>query len=202
MTLRVSGKNMDIGSAFRGQIEVRVNAAVEKYFGVPASGHVTVTRDGGAYRTDCGLHLRGVTLESTGFSHDPVMSFDQAAERIEKRLRRYSARLKSRQTAGDARTGVLAGERDEGVDEGPTISATVFAPPGEEEDGEEFHPVVVAEVTNKLRTMPVSEAVTELDLTGAPILLFRHAGTSRLNIVYRRNDGTIGWIDPNLSDGA
>lgn len=198
MTLRVSGKNMDIGSALRGQIEVRVNAAVEKYFGGAASGHVTVTRDGSAYRTDCGLHLNsGITLESSGSSHDPVISFDQAADRIEKRLRRYNARLKARQGGQNGWANpALSG----GGDDADIVSATVFAEPGEEADNEDFHPVVVAEMTKALPLLPVSEAVVQLDVTGAPILLFRHAGTSRLNIVYRRNDGTIGWIDPPPSD--
>lgn len=201
MTLRVSGKNMDIGSALRGQIEVRVNAAVDKYFGGHASGHVTVTRDGGAYRTDCGLHLNsGITLESSGMAHDPVISFDQAADRIEKRLRRYNARLKSRQGGNDAWASPVLNGRD--AEASPMVSATVFAEPGDEADSEDFHPVVVAEMTKSLPLLPVSTAVSRLDLTGAPILLFRHAGTSRLNIVYRRNDGTIGWIDPPPSDKA
>lgn len=195
MTLRVSGKNMDIGSALRGQIEVRVIAAVDKYFGGNASGHVTVTRDGGAYRTDCNLHLNsGVTLESSGVAHDPVISFDQAADRIEKRLRRYNARLKSRQGGTDAWANPALNGYDTDADS--KVSATVFAEPGDEADNEDFHPVVVAEMTKSLPLLPVSAAVARLDLTGAPILLFRHAGTSRLNIVYRRNDGTIGWIDP------
>ncbi|MGV2980719.1 ribosome hibernation-promoting factor, HPF/YfiA family [Camelimonas sp. ID_303_24] len=202
MTLRVSGKNMDIGSALRGQIEVRVNAAVEKYFGGNASGHVTLTRDGGGYRTDCGLHLdSGITLEASGNAHDPVVSFDQAADRMEKRLRRYNARLKSRQAANDAwASPVLNGGA--GADDGDFVSATVFAEPGDEADHEDFHPVVVAEMTKTLPLLPVSSAVSQLDITGAPILLFRHAGTSRLNIVYRRNDGTIGWIDPPASERA
>lgn len=201
MTLRVSGKNMDIGSSLRGQIEVRVNAAVEKYFGGNASGHVTLTRDGGGYRTDCGLHLdSGITLEASGMAHDPTISFDQAADRIEKRLRRYNARLKSRQAANDAWASPVLNGSDAG--EGGMVSATVFAEPGDEADHEDFHPVVVAEMTKSLPLLPVSAAVSRLDLTGAPILLFRHAGTSRLNIVYRRNDGTIGWIDPPDSGKA
>ena len=192
MTLRVSGKNMDIGEALRGQIETRVNAAIEKYFDGSVTGHVTITRDGSGYRSDCGLHLSsGMTLEASGTAHDPTVSFDQMAERIEKRLRRYNGRLKGRATVHPA---------DGVADELDSVSATVFEAPGDDIDDEAFHPVVVAEMSKPLYPLSVSEAVVRLDLTGAPILVFRHAGTSRVNVVYRRNDGTIGWIDPPMGD--
>ncbi|GGC46609.1 ribosome hibernation-promoting factor, HPF/YfiA family [Chelatococcus reniformis] len=193
MTLRVSGKNMDIGEALRGQIESRVNAAVDKYFDGSVTGHVTITRDGSGYRSDCGLHLSsGMTLEASGTAHDPTVSFDQMAERIEKRLRRYNGRLKGRSPATHG---------NNGADALASVSATVFEAPGEDiDDDAEYHPVVVAEMSKPLYPLSVSEAVMRLDMTGAPILVFRHAGTSRVNVVYRRNDGTIGWIDPPTVD--
>jgi ribosomal subunit interface protein len=180
MALRVSGKNLDIGETLRSQVEGRMAAALSKYSAPGYHGHVTVERDGGGFRTECVLHLdSGVTLEASGTAHDAYASFDQTAMRIEKRLRRYKRRLNGR-PASAARS-----------------AYTVFeSPPEDEVDGEAFHPVVMAETTRPLERLAVSEAVLELDLTGAPVMVFLHAGTGRVNVVYRRRDGQIGWIDP------
>jgi ribosomal subunit interface protein len=187
MNLRVSGKNLGIGEALRTQVESRLASAVAKYFDGDCSGHVTVARDGTGFRTDCVLHLTsGVTLEASGAGHDAYGSFDQTASRIEKRLRRYKNRLKDRSAAGDG-------------DARPVLESAyaVFEAPQEDlPEAEEFHPVVIAETTKPLHRLSVSEAVLELDLTGAPVLVFHHAGTGRVNVVYRRRDGAIGWIDP------
>ncbi len=188
MTLRVSGKNIDIGEALRSQVEARVASVVSTYFDGGHAGHVTVAKEGTGFRTECVLHLAsGITLEASGTAHDAYQSFDQTAERIEKRLRRYKRRLKDRQAANGAANGAPQ-----------DMSAYVLEPPGDEEDegASDFHPVIVAETTKPLHVMSVSDAVIELDLTGAPVVVFRHAGSGRLNVVYRRHDGTIGWVDP------
>jgi ribosomal subunit interface protein len=188
MTLRVSGKNIDIGEALRGQVEERVASVISKYFEGGHAGHVTVAKEGTGFRTECVLHLAsGITLEASGTAHDAYLSFDQTAERIEKRLRRYKRRLKDRQAAN----GVTNGTPQD-------MSAYVLEAPGDEEDetGPDFHPVIVAESTKQLHVLSVSDAVIELDLTGSPVVVFRHAGSGRLNVVYRRHDGTIGWVDP------
>jgi len=186
MALRVSGKNLDIGDALRSQVESRLSGALAKYFDGDYSGHVTVARDGSGFRTECVLHLSsGVTLEASGDGHDAYGSFDQTANRIEKRLRRYKNRLKGRSSAGgDGPTGLESGY------------AVLEAPQDDLPETGEVHPVVIAETTKPLHRFSVSEAVVELDLTGAPVLVFSHAGTGRMNVVYRRQDGTIGWIDP------
>lgn len=192
MTLRVSGKNMDIGESLRSQVQSRVAATLAKYFDGKYSGHVTVARDGTGYRTDCVLHLTsGITLEASGAAHDPYASFDQSAGRIENRLRRYKQRLKDR-------AGVLDGGAaapDHAAPE-PASYSVIETPSDEAVQGEEFHPVVIAETTRPLHRLSVSEAVMQLDLTGAPALVFLHAGNGRVNVVYRRADGAIGWIDP------
>jgi ribosomal subunit interface protein len=187
MGMRVSGKNMDIGDALRQQVEARLSSAVAKYFDGSHSGHVTVARDGTGFRTECVLHLSsGVTLEASGAAHDAHASFEQTADRIEKRLRRYKRRLKDRQGGAQRPTDAL------------DSAYSVLEPPPEDEHdgGGEFHPVVIAETTRPLHRFSVSEAVVELDLTGAPAIVFVHAGTGRVNVVYRRSDGMIGWIDP------
>jgi ribosomal subunit interface protein len=189
MTLRVSGKNLDIGEALRSQVEQRVAGALAKYFDGGYSGHVTVARDGAGFRTDCVLHLAsGMTLEASGAAHDAYASFDQTASRIERRLRRYKRRLKDRAPAPNGRGTPI--EIPYSVIESPSDDAL--------DDGE-YHPAVIAETTKPLHRLSVSEAVLELDLTGAPVLVFVHAGSGRVNVVYRRGDGAIGWVDPPLA---
>jgi ribosomal subunit interface protein len=189
MTLRVSGKNLDIGEALRSQVQDRMAGALSKFFDGGYSGHVTVARDGNGFRTECVLHLAsGMTLEASGAAADAYSSFDQTAQRIEKRLRRYKQRLKDRPASH--------GGRDSGLE----ASYSVFEAPSDEAVEEEgYHPVVIAETTKPLHRLSVSDAVLQLDLTGAPALVFIHASTGRVNVVYRRGDGAIGWVDPPLA---
>jgi ribosomal subunit interface protein len=190
MTLRVSGKNLDIGEALRSQVQARMAGALSKYFDGGYSGHVTVTRDGAGFRTECVLHLTsGMTLEASGAAQDAYASFDQTADRIENRLRRYKQRLKDR-------AGPAAGRAGNSLE----MAYAVLEAPGDEM-GEEagYHPMVIAETTKPLHRFSVSDAVMQLDLTGAPALVFIHASTGRVNVVYRRGDGAIGWVDPPLA---
>ncbi len=193
MSLRISGKNLDVGEALRGQAEARVAAALGKYYEGGYQGHVTVGKDGTAFKTDGVLHLSsGITLEASGTAHDAYASLDKMAERIEKRLRRYKRRLKDRSASANGREPALE------------IPSYVIAAPDDEieeldVDGVGDNPVIVAESTKSLHVFTVSDAVAELDLTGAPVVIFRHAGHGRMNVVYRRRDGNIGWIDPPAS---
>lgn len=191
--LRVSGRGVDLGEALRTRVEERISAALTKYFDGAYHGHVTVGRDGSAYRTDCVLHLpSGITLEASGAAHDAYASFDQTAERIEKRLRRYKHRLKAHPN-GHAKDAVVDGALR--ADDTAVMQAAYSVIEAPEEDTGE-HPPIIAESTRTLHRRTVSEAVVELDLTGVPVLVFVHAGTERVNVVYRRGDGAIGWIDP------
>ena len=193
MSLRISGKNLDVGEALRGQAEARVAAALGKYYEGGYQGHVTVGKDGTAFKTDGVLHLSsGITLEASATAHDPYASLDKMAERIEKRLRRYKRRLKDRAAAANGREHAL---------DIPRYLVAAPAEDIEEQDGEHAgeNPVIVAESTKSLHQMTVGDAVAELDLTGAPVVIFRHAGNGRMNVVYRRRDGNIGWIDPPAS---
>jgi ribosome hibernation promoting factor len=190
MSFRVSGKNIDVGEALRERISARVAEALGKYFDGGYSGHATIGKDGFGFRTECALHLdSGITLHADAQAADPYDSADQAAQRIEKRLRRYKSRLKEHHVR--ANNHVVA-------ESARTISAPsyVIATPEHESEITEFDPVIIAEATTALRHLSVSEAVTELDFTGAPVVIFRHAGHGRINVVYRRADGHIGWIDP------
>ncbi len=188
MPFRVSGKNLDIGEALRTRVSARVADAMTKYFDGGFSGHATVGKDGFGFRTECAIHLdSGVTLHTEGMAADAYASADQAALRIEKRLRRYKRRLKDRPAAGKPDGGGATG----------AASYVIAAPDHEsEEEITDFNPVIIAESTTRLEPLSVSDAVMELDMTGAPVVVFRHAATGRVNMVYRRRDGNIGWVDP------
>jgi ribosomal subunit interface protein len=188
MTLRVSGKNLDIGEALRQHVLEKVEAAVARHFGGPVGGHVVMTREGSGYRSDCTLRLSsGVSLHAEGRAHEPYLCFDQAADKIEKRLRRYKTRLKARAAAETNARGKIANYLIESPQE------------EEEEPAAGFDPVVVAEDADELKSLSVASAVAELDLSGAPVVVFQHAGSGRVNVVYRRRDGAIGWLDPQAS---
>lgn len=203
MVLRVSGKNLDIGESLQVHARERVGAALSKYFDREASGHVTLQPDGSAFRADMVLHLpAGITLQSEGHAHDPYATVNQAVERLEKRLRRHKRRIKDRHAAhrgrGEAAGAAAAGdEADEDL-----VSHRTLAAPGGEEVAPDFSAVVVAESGVAVRRMSVSAAVLELDMSGAPVLMFRTGGTGELNVVYRRPDGHIGWIDPSKPAGG
>jgi ribosomal subunit interface protein len=195
MPLRISGKNLDIGEALRERVGQRVGEALGKYFDGGYSGHLTIGKDGYGFRTECVIHLdSGIVLQAEALAADAYASADQTAMRIEKRLRRYKRRLKDH--AGKARAETAASAL--AIVE---AASYVIAAPDHDEEIEEtaaqgFAPVIIAETTTALRSLSVSEAVQDLDLTGAPVLVFRHAGHGRVNIVYRRADGHIGWVDP------
>jgi ribosomal subunit interface protein len=193
MSFRVSGKNIDVGEVLRSRINERIAEATAKYFDGGFSGHVTVGKEGFGFRTECVIHLdSGIVLEAEAMAADAYASADQVAVRIEKRLRRYKRRLKSHQAVAP--------------DGAPLKSLTIQAPsyiiatPEHDSDDDitGFDPVIIAESTTALKHLSVSEAVMELDLTGAAVVVFRHAGHGRVNLVYRRGDGHIGWIDPPM----
>jgi len=191
MPFRVSGKNIDLGEALRVRVNARIAEAMGKYFDGGYSGHVTVEKEGFGFRTECAIHLdSGITLQADGMAADAYASADQAAIRIEKRLRRYHRRLKNRPTA---RADGAASELGPDVE---AASYVIAAPEHEETESDTFDAVIIAESTTTLKRLSVSEAVMELDMTGWPVMVFHHAGHGRINLVYRRPDGHIGWIDP------
>ncbi len=192
MTLRVSGKNLAIGEALRTHVHSRIDGVVAKYNAGRPTGHVTIEPEGSGYRADCTLFLKaGITLQVEALAQEPYASFDKAADRIERRLRDHRKRQQGRH--GD---NGHAGELD-------ASAAEAFAlPPLDEieDDGaredEPCFPAVVAEHAAGIVEMTVAAAVEKLDGADCPVVVFRYADNARINFVYRRADGNIGWIDP------
>lgn len=185
--LRVSGKGVDVGDSLRARITEKVDEALAKYFQQGSSGHVTISREGSGFRADCVLRLdSGTVLESHGNAQDAIAAADDAAMKIEKRLRRYKRRLKDRSAT------LRAHEAQQFA-----AYSVIEAPDEEAEEHEGWSPATIAESTSALPEFSVSDAVAELDLTGAPVVVFRHATSGGVNIVYKRRDGNIGWIDPS-----
>lgn len=186
MSVRVTGKQMDIGDAFRTRITGAINDAIVKYFDGGFSSQVLVEKTGARFNADCKIHLdSGANLHAAGDANDPQVAFETAFDRIEKRLRRYKRKLRDHHH----------GENRAASSE---IAYAVIDAPQHDEDAEvadDFSPVIVAETTKKLATMSVATAVMALDMTDEPVVMFRKPGSTELNIVYRRNDGNIGWID-------
>ena len=191
MDIRVSGHQIDTGEALRGHVDTRLTGIAEKYFSRAISAQVTFGKGPHDHSFICDVvaHVpQGVVLKGHGAAAGAHAAFDQAADRIEKQLRRYKRRLKDRHAA----------RMDGAVIDVPSY---VIEAPAHESDDEvtEFNPVIIAESTTVLKRLSVSEAVMELDMTGAPVVVFRHANHGRVNLVYRRPDGNVGWIDPPAS---
>ena len=187
MVLRVTGKNMDVGDALRTKAEEVISAAVSKYFDGGYEGLLTIEREGIGFACECVLHLdSGATLHAHASAVEATPAFEEMAEHIAKRLRRYKRKLKShRRRDGSA-----------------MLAAQTYVLESSDDDvelAEDFSPPIIAESTENLRQMSVGEAVMELDLRQSSVVVFRHAGHGGLNVIYRRPDGNIGWIDPALS---
>ncbi len=191
MTLQVTGKNVDAGGAYKDYIAEKISVVLEKYIGPEISGHARLEKEKTGFRTNCSIRLKtGLLLEAHGEGHDAYSSADAAVERLEKRLRRYKRRLKNHQSGRD--TSLPAPER-------AARDYVVQVDAEESDDDNATHPVIIAETERGIRELSVREAVMHLDLTEDQFLVFRNGGNGELNVVYRRADGNIGWIDPSTS---
>jgi len=186
MQIQITGKNVDVGDALKSHIKARLDQDVVKYFDDDANGHVTLAREGSDFRSDCSLTLgSGISLQSHGQSADAYAAFDIAAEKLEKRLRRYTRRLKNHRKHHSSPV--------------KSMDFPVFVISPESDDEKETsneNPIIIAETSTEIQDLTVSDAVMKLDISDMPFVLFRNGKNNNLNIVYRRDDGNIGWIDP------
>lgn len=191
MQLSVKGKQIDVGDALRQHVQTQLGEIVGKFFGDSLEAQVTFSREAHLFRADITVHAgRGITLQSNASAVEPYPAFDQAAERMAERLRRHRNRLKKH-------------HQESRPDEALMVQSFVLNATQEDAADEGVdNPVVVAEMTTAIETLAVSEAVMRLDLGELPALMFRNRANGELNMVYRRTDGNIGWVDPSQGKKA
>ncbi|OYY79611.1 MAG: ribosomal subunit interface protein [Sphingomonas sp. 28-62-20] len=194
MEIRLSGHQVDTGDAMRQHVRDRLQGIADKYFARAISAHVTLGKgphDNG-FTCDIVAHvMQGLVLKGSNSAMEAHVSFDGAADKIEKQLRRYMRRLKDRHAT--TANGIEAAAADIAAD---NAGYTVFSEAPEEVEAVDF-PAIVAETRVDVPDATVSDAVMMLDLRNTNALLFRNNGTGAYNMVYRRGDGTIGWVEPN-----
>ena len=187
MDIRISGHQVETGSALQEHANDRLVGIVEKYFDRALSSHVTFGKSGGGtFTCDIVTHVnQGMILKSQGSAHDAHQALDASATKLEKQLRRYKSRLTDRH------------ERSMQVRAEEEAAYTIFAVEEPEEEAEVADaPPVIAETSTFIPESSVADAVMLLDLRDTPALFFKNAGTGRHNMVYRRSDGSIGWVEP------
>ena len=188
MRIQVSGKQIDIGDALRSHVEDRLGEAIGQYFERPVDSIVVFSKEGHEFVAGASVHLpTGLTVQSKGRAPEIYAAFEGAVERLDKQLRRYKRRLRDhhrhRETpieAMDAPSYILASEPDTPAETEPDT----------------LQPVIVAEMETRVQNLSVGEAVMQMELNGAALLVFRNDSHGGVNVVYRRDDGNIGWIDP------
>jgi ribosomal subunit interface protein len=189
MELNIKGQNIDLGEALRAYVEKTVEPTVEKHFGRAIKANVVFSREKSKrLRAVISVHAkRGILVQGHGAADDPQAAFDSAMERIEKQLRRYKSRL-------------IKHKKGRGTDEGIfTAHKYIIAPEPAEEEAlpEAADAAIIAEMPTAIDTLTVSEAVMRMDLADVAAMMFRNSAHGELNVVYRRADGNIGWIDPS-----
>jgi ribosomal subunit interface protein len=201
MQVQVTGKHVDVGDALRMRVSDDLTNSIGKYFERGGGADVVVAREGHAFKVDCAITLAsGQQLQSHGLGGDAHAAFSVALEKIEARIRRYKRRLKDHHPAAIAKQAeaaayfvIRAPEEGEEFPEDDDLSQL---------DGETAGAMIIAETEKPIRTMTVSMAVMELDLTESQTIVFRNAAHGGLSVVYRRPDGNIGWIDPERTKPA
>ncbi len=191
MQVQVTGKHVDVGEALRTRVTDELTTSIAKFFDRGGGADVVVSREGGAFKVDCAVTLAsGQQLTTHGVGGDAHTAFDAALEKMSRRIRRYKHRLR------DHHPQALAKQAE-------SAAYFVIRQPDEEEIEDEVapdhalpEPMIIAETERPVRTMTVSMAVMDMDLSGAQTIVFRNAAHGGLSVVYRRPDGNIGWIDP------
>ena len=187
MRYQITGKQIDIGAALQTHVETELGAAVDKYAGRPTDANVVFSRSGSEFVCEVEVHLStGLTTQAKGHAHEIYAAFDAVCQKIEKQLRRYKRRLKDHHK-----------ERVEPVELFAAPYHILASNEAEETEPEgDVQSMIIAEMETRIPSLSVGEAVMQMELAHAPVLVFRNEGHKGINVVYRRDDGNIGWIDP------
>ncbi len=195
MQINITGRKMNIGEALTSHVEDRLTAGVSKYFSRSIDAAVTIGHEGRVFKADCHLHAPpGLNMRSHAEADDVYAAFDAAAEKLEKQLRRYKRRIKNHHNPSER------------TDASPMMAQAYVLAPEDEAETEEtgndrLQPAIIAETRTEIPVVDVGDAVMLMDLSDLSALMFRNAGNNELNVVYRRSDGNIGWIDPHSMKG-
>lgn len=187
MRYQISGKQIDIGNALQTHVKDELNSVIEKFAQRPTDANVIFSKSAAEFVCEATIHLStGLTAQAKAHAHEIYAAFDKCREKMEKQLRRYKRRLKDHHR-----------DRAEPV-ELLQASSYILASESDVEDSEPetLQPIIVAEMETNIQSLSVGEAVMQMELAGAPVLVFKKEGKDGLNVVYRRDDGNIGWIDP------
>lgn len=187
MRYQISGKQIDIGEALQSHVKTELNAVTAKYAGRPTDATVVFSRNAHEFVCEIVVHLStGLTAQAKGHATEIYAAFDSGAEKMAKQLRRYKRRLKDHHT-----------DRLQPVEVLPAAQYIVAASEDtDEEKPADLGPTIIAEMETKIPTLSVGEAVMQMELADASMLVFRNEKGGGINVVHRRDDGNIGWIDP------
>jgi len=188
MRYQISGKQIDIGEALQTHVRAELGEVIAKYAERPTDANVVFSKDAHEFVCEATVHLStGLTTQAKGRATEVYAAFDQCSERMEKQLRRYKRRLKDHHQ-----------ERAQPVELSGASSYILASTEGaDDSEPETLQPIIVAEMETKIPALSVGEAVMQMEIAGAPVLVFRNEGSKNVNVVYRRDDGNIGWIDPS-----
>ncbi len=197
MKISVTGKHFNISDGFREHVETTLSAVVTKYFSNAIEASVVVSRDAHLLRVNLSVHVgQGILLQGHADAADPHAAYEAAVERVAKRLRRHKRRLRDHHK--NAPSELVSHPAQQYV-----LSSGDSAETGDEAEADEpDNPVIVAEMATRIETLTVGEAVMRLDLADLPAVMFRSRAHGGLNMIYRRSDGNIGWVDPDSGKDA
>ena len=190
MRYQISGKQIDIGEALQTHVKAELDSILSKYAGRPTDAHVVFSKSGHEFICECIVHLStGLNAQATGRANEIYAAFDSSGEKMDKQLRRYKRRLKDHHK-----------ERSQPV-ELSDAGSYILEPKDESDTTTEDHvnAMIVAEMETKIPSLSVGEAVMQMEIASAPVLVFRNEKHNGINVVYRRDDGNIGWIDPRTA---
>lgn len=187
MRYQITGKQIDIGDALQTHVKSELNDIVEKYAERPTDANVVFSKSGHEHVCEATIHLStGLTAQAKAHATEIYAAFDECAEKMEKQLRRYKRRLKDHHS-----------KRKEPVEQLGASSYILAASEGvDDSEPETLQPMIIAEVETKVSTMSVGEAVMQMEISGAPVVIFRNESNNAFGVVYKRDDGNIGWIEP------
>jgi ribosomal subunit interface protein len=187
MRYQITGKHIDVGEALQTHVKNELGAAVQKYSERPTDANVIFSKSAHEYVCEATVHLStGLTASAKSHETEIYAAFDSCCEKMEKQLRRYKRRLKDHHKDRTAPVELMG------------ASSYILAGDAGDEDAEpeSLQPMIIAEMETKIPSLTVGEAVMQMELAGAPVLVFRNEKKDGVNVVYRRDDGNIGWIDP------